>query len=182
MTLAVQRLTLDDFLALPNIEESPAWELLDGLAIQKPMPTLYHSRLQKRLVSTIDSLGSSYEAFPELRCVLSQNSVVPDVAVVRSDRLPTGNEPLQGAPDWMIEILSPDQSTTKVIAKIQSCLSEGTRLGWLIDVEEQTIMVFWMEAEAPQAMPLSLLTGQAQLPVLSDIPWNTTVEDVLNWR
>ncbi|MEB3210016.1 MAG: Uma2 family endonuclease [Leptolyngbyaceae bacterium] len=181
MTLAVQRLTLEEFLALPNIEESPAWELLDGIASQKPMPTLYHSRLQKRLVSAIDGLNSPYEAFPELRCVLSQNSVVPDVAIVKGDRLPTGNEPLQGAPDWMIEILSPDQSTTKVIAKIQSCLNEGTQLGWLIDVEEQTIMVFWADVASSQATPLSLLTGPSPLPVLPDIEWETTVETVLSW-
>ncbi|MEO1520852.1 MAG: Uma2 family endonuclease [Cyanobacteria bacterium J06633_2] len=182
MTLAVQRLTLQDFLALPNIEASPAWELLDGISIQKPMPTLYHSRLQKRLVSSIDALESAYEAFPELRCVLSQNSVVPDVAVVRNDRLPLGNEPLQGSPDWMIEILSPDQSTTKVISKIQACLREGTQLGWLIDVDEETIMAFWNDTSSSQATPLSLLTGQAHLPVLPDINWDIKVEDVLSWR
>ncbi len=39
-------LTLDDFLRLPAIEESPAWEYLDGEAVQKPMPGGKHSRLQ----------------------------------------------------------------------------------------------------------------------------------------
>ena len=42
----------------------------------------------------------------------------------------------------MIEILSPDQSTTKLITKIQACLSEGSKLGWLIDSEEEAIMIF----------------------------------------
>ena len=92
MTLAAQRLTLQEFLKLPNIEESPAWELLHGISRQKPMPTLYHSRLQKRLVAAIDAAENTYEAFPELRCVLSQNSVVPDVSIIRRDRLPSGNE------------------------------------------------------------------------------------------
>ncbi|MGJ3248610.1 MAG: Uma2 family endonuclease [Elainellaceae cyanobacterium] len=181
MALAAQRLTLQEFLALPNIEESPAWEFLGGIATQKPMPTLYHSRLQKRLVSAVDVLESPYEAFPELRCVLSQHSVVPDVVIVRGDRLPSSNEPLHGTPDWMIEILSPDQSTTKVIAKIQACLHEGTQLGWLIDVEEQTIMVLWRDTGSAQAMPLALLTDQAPLPVLQDIPWDVTVETILSW-
>ena len=175
MTLAAQRLTLQEFLKLPNIEESPAWELLDGISRQKPMPTLYHSRLQKRLVAAIDATESTYEAFPELRCVLSQNSVVPDVAIIRRDRLPSGNEPLDGAPDWMIEILSPDQSATKVIAKIQACLQEGTQLGWLIDVEEQVVMAFWSDS------PLALLTKQARLPVLLDISWAITVDELLSW-
>ncbi|NEP02370.1 MAG: Uma2 family endonuclease [Symploca sp. SIO2E9] len=175
MTLAVEALTLQEFLQLPNIEESPAWELLDGLPCQKPMPTLHHSRLQKRIVASIDAVGDSYEAFPELRCVLSQNSVVPDITVIHQNRIPKGNEPIQGAPDWMIEILSPNQSTTKVIAKIQSCLQEGTQLGWLIDPEEKVIMAFWRD------LPLALLTGEAILPVLSDLNLVLTVEQVFDW-
>lgn len=120
--------TLDEFSQLPNLEESPAWELIDNQISQKPMPTIHHSRLQKRLIAVIDAVNSDYEAFPELRCVLTQNSVVPDVAVIRQDQIPTHLQPIQGAPDWLIEILSPDQSTTKLIAKIQTCLLEGTQL------------------------------------------------------
>lgn len=175
MTIAVQRLTVQEFLQLPDIEESPAWELLGGIPCQKPMPTLYHSRLQKRLVATIDSAGSSYEAFPELRCVLSQNSVVSDVAVIHKSRIPVGNEPIYGAPDWVIEILSPEQSTTKVITKIQSCLQEGTQLGWLLDSEEKVVMVFWRDR------PLELLMGDVVLPVLPDLTLALTVEQVFNW-
>jgi len=38
-------LTLNDFLSLPAIEESPAWEYMDGGVMQKPMPGRKHSRL-----------------------------------------------------------------------------------------------------------------------------------------
>jgi Uma2 family endonuclease len=48
-------LTLEDFLKLPHIEESPAWEYVDGVAIQKPMPKARHSILQKRLVAEVDA-------------------------------------------------------------------------------------------------------------------------------
>jgi len=53
MTLAIQALTLDAFLHLPNIEESPAWEFIAGEMLQKPRPTTHHSILQKRLVAAI---------------------------------------------------------------------------------------------------------------------------------
>jgi hypothetical protein len=43
----------------------------------------------------------------------------------------THREPIQGALNWLIEILSPGQSTTKLIEKIQACLDAGTQLGWL---------------------------------------------------
>jgi len=93
---------LQAFLRRPEIDESPAWELLDGHPKQKPMPTAYHSILQKRLVAIVDACESPYEAFPELRCWFDSHSIVPDIAVVRCDAMPTGNLPFSGAPAWII--------------------------------------------------------------------------------
>ena len=55
---------------------------------------------------------------------------------------------MQGAPDWLIEILSSEQSSTKLIAKIQTCIAEGRQLGWLVDAEEQAVMAF-QDAQMP---------------------------------
>jgi Uma2 family endonuclease len=175
MTTTIQQIALPDFLKLPNIEESPAWELVNGQVNQKPMPTAYHSILQKRLTAAIDQTNSPYEAFPELRCILSSNSVVPDITVIHKNRIPTGNTPVAGAPDWIIEILSPDQSTTKLIDKIQICLQEGTQLGWLLDSTEQVIMVLWPDTR------IALLRNRDSLPVIQNIPLDLTVEQVFSW-
>ncbi len=43
--------TLEEFLKLPYIEESPVWEYINGEAIQKPMGGGKHSLLQKHLVA-----------------------------------------------------------------------------------------------------------------------------------
>ena len=175
MTPTTKSLTLQDFLKLSNLEESPAWELINGEVMQKPMPTIDHSILQKRLVVAIDNADSEFEAFPELRCILQANSVVPDITVIRRDRVPLGNTPVAGAPDWTIEILSPDQSTTKLIEKIQTCLNEGTQPGWLIDSSEEVIMVFWADR------PLAFLRMEDKLPVLEGITLELTVEQVFGW-
>jgi Uma2 family endonuclease len=167
--------SLTEFHRSPNLEESPAWELFDQVISQKPMPTLHHSILQKRLVSAIDAADSDYEAFPELRCVLSTHSVVPDIAVLSRDRQPIGNQPVSGPPNWLIEILSPDQSTTKLIAKIQTCLDEGANLGWLIDSTERIVMIF------QPGQPLLLLRDQDILPVLEPIELQLTVAKLFNW-
>ena len=175
MATTTQRLALQDFLKLPNIEESPAWEFVDGQANQKPIPAAFHSILQKRLTAAIDQADSPYEAFPELRCILSSNSVVPDITVIHQDRVPSENIAVEGAPDWMIEILSPDQSTTKLIAKIQTCLQEGTQLGWLIDPGERVIIILWPDNR------IALLRSSDRLPVPQDIPLELTVEQVFGW-
>ena len=173
--VASNLVTLEEFAQLPNIEESPAWELINGQVLQKPMPTFHHSLLQKRLVREIDSANSVYEAFPELRCILSKKSVVPDITIIHQSRIPTDNEPIKGAPDWLIEILSPDQSTTRLIAKIQSCIAEGTKLGWLIDSQEEAIMLF----RPDQA--LQIFSNNDSLNVLDEIFLQLTPNQIFGW-
>ncbi len=169
---ALSPITLDEFSRLPNIEESPAWELINGQVLQKPMPTFYHSLLQKYLVRAIDNTDSCYEAFPELRCILSEISVVPDITIIHKNRIPLDNSPILGAPDWMIEILSNNQSTTKLITKIQTCLTEGTKLGWLIDSQEQIIMIF-----RPN-QPLQLVSGDNRLTFLEEMSLQLTPNQI----
>lgn len=106
--------------------------------------------------------------------MLSQQSVVPDVTVILNQPVPSENGPVQGAPDWIIEILSPDQSTTKLIAKIQTCLLEGTQLGWLLDSTEQVIMVFWCNR------PLAMISGPAMVPVLAGIDLQISANQIFD--
>ncbi|MEY3402463.1 MAG: hypothetical protein ACK5QF_04180 [Dolichospermum sp.] len=65
---------LEAFLQQPNIESSPAWEFIQGKAQQKPIPTLFHSRLQRNLVNQINNRTQSYEAIQELRYVIANTS------------------------------------------------------------------------------------------------------------
>jgi Uma2 family endonuclease len=163
---------LTAFLQQPNIEASPAWEFIHGQAQQKPMPTLFHSRLQRNLVNAINHQTTDYEAIQEFRCIVPPLSPVPDIAVVKSDRLPEVDGPLPGAPDWLIEIRSPDQSTLDLQNKILHCLSNGTQLAWLIDIQRQQIWV-WEHHELPL-----VYTGTDPLPTLGNIS-GFTVEMVI---
>ena len=93
-TTPILPLSLDDFLRKPNIDESPAWEYINGEVIQKPMPKTHHSRLQLKLASAIELVAEASQvalAFPELRCTFGGRSVVPDIAVVYWDKIPLNN-------------------------------------------------------------------------------------------
>jgi Uma2 family endonuclease len=141
-------LTLEQFLELP--ETKPACEYINGQAIQKTMPQGKHSILQGELTSTINGAlkpKSIARAFPELRCTFGERSIVPDIAVFGYDRIPTDDNgeisnSFLTAPDWIIEILSPDQSQTKVTKNILHCLRYGTNLGWLIDPEDKSVFIY----------------------------------------
>jgi Uma2 family endonuclease len=162
---------LEVFLQQPNIETSPAWEFIHGHAQQKPMPTLFHSRLKRNLVNAINSQTQAYEAIQELRCIVPPLSPVPDIVVVKSDRLAIDG-PLQGAPDWLIEIRSPDQNTLDLQNKILHCLSNGTQLAWLIDIQREQIWV-WENEELP-----IVYAGTDILPTLGNIS-GFTVESAI---
>lgn len=160
MQLPTATTSLETFLRQPHIETSPAWEFINGQAQQKPMPTLFHSRLQRNLVNAINAGSTDYEAIQELRCVVPPLSPVPDIAVVALSRLPVEDGPLQGAPDWLIEIRSPDQSTLDLQTKILHCLGQGTELAWLIDLQRQRIWV-WQGPNLP-----IVFAGEEVLPTL----------------
>ncbi|MBE9070991.1 Uma2 family endonuclease, partial [Leptolyngbya cf. ectocarpi LEGE 11479] len=124
-------ITLEEFLQLP--ETKPASEYINGNIIQKPMPKGRHSRLQGKLCATINQVAEDNKiayAFPELRCTFGGRSIIPDIAVFQWERIPftaDGDVPdnFDLAPDWTIEILSPDQRPNKVLGNILHCLEHG---------------------------------------------------------
>jgi Uma2 family endonuclease len=181
MTATIPRLSLQEFLTRP--ETKPASEFVNGQIRQKPIPQGKHSRLQYKLCDAINAVTEADRlalAFPELRCTFDGRSIVPDIAVFTWPRIPfdgDGEVPntFNAAPDWTIEILSPEQRTTKVISNILSCLRHGSALGWLIDPDERVILGF----SAGQA-PIEFAENSL-LPVPSWLDLPLTVNAVFGW-
>jgi Uma2 family endonuclease len=176
----VQTLTLHDFLKLSCLEESPAWEYGDGIALQKPMPKTRHSLLQKYLLGVVEGQGEEYVALPELRCTFGGRSIVPDIAVIGWSRIQVNEtgEPedhFTEAPDWTIEILSPDQKATRVIDNILHCLKHKCKLGWMLDPDDYSVLVFSPNRE------LEVYRGDRPLLMLPDIEVTLTSEQVFSW-
>ena len=136
------------------------------------MPTLFHSRLQRNLVSVINQQSSDYEAIQELRCIVPPFSPVPDVSIILFTRLPSTDGPFRGAPDWLIEIRSPNHSTLDLQEQILHCIRHETWLAWLIDIQRQQIWVW-----EGKALPLIYASDEA-LPVLEGLS-SLTVNEVL---
>ncbi len=161
-------ITLEEFLKLP--ETKPASEYFNGQIIQKPMPQGKHSTIQTEFSSTVNEVLKPRKiarSFSELRCTFGQRSIVPDVSVFTWEKIPRDQNGEVAnafliAPDWTIEILSPDQSQTKVTKNILHCLNHGTQMGWLIDPDEQTVFVY-----LPKQQPEVFEQSQQILPVPS---------------
>lgn len=176
-------ITLEEFLKLP--ETKPASEFIDGQIIQKPMPQGRHSVIQGDLTPAINTVLKRERlgrAFLELRCTFGGRSIVPDIAVFTWDRIPRDEDGkianiFQIAPDWTIEILSPDQSPTKVIKNILRCIDHHTQMGWLIDPEGQGVIVHFSDRtvqlfDVPEdVLPVPSFANKVQL----------TVEELFGW-
>lgn len=182
MTIAASKsITLAEFLTLP--ETKPANEYINGEIVQKPMPKGRHSRLQSKLGAAINQVSEEKQvayAFPELRCTFGDRSIVPDLAIFQWQRISftaNGEVPdnFEKQPDWTIEILSPDQKPNKVIGNILHCLRYGCRLGWFIDPDDRSILVF-----LPNQQP-EIYQGNVILPLLAEIELEITAEQIFGW-
>ncbi len=78
--------TFNKFLALPEIK--PAREYIAGEVIQKQMLQGKHSLNRTQLITAI-SKPQAIIAFPELRCNFADRSIVPDLAIVKQENIPT---------------------------------------------------------------------------------------------
>lgn len=143
--------TLEDFLELP--ESKPASEFIAGQIIQKPMPQGKHSTIQRDLLTAINTVLKPNKiawVYSELHCTFGGRSAVPDISIfiwarILRDVHGKVMNTFAIAPNWTIEILSPDQSQTKVVRNILHCLDHGTEMGWLINPDEETMFVYFAD-------------------------------------
>src|SRR5215207_7666611 len=76
------RMTLEEFLRRPEIDEHPYLEYIDGRIEAKVSPQKKHSVIQGRFVERFNHFATPLRlgyAFPELRCTFAGRSIIPDV-------------------------------------------------------------------------------------------------------
>jgi Uma2 family endonuclease len=154
MTVASTRLTLEEFLKLP--EEEPALEFMDGAVTQKVSPKARHSALQAELIERLNQgarPGKVARSFPELRTTFAGASRVPDVAVYRWDRIPrdeTGQieDDFLEPPDIAIEIASPEQSVNALVRCCLWYVANGVQIALLVDPADESVLAFRPDSQA----------------------------------
>ena len=148
MTVASTRLTLEEFLKLP--EEEPALEFTDGAVTQKMSPKGRHAALQAELVKQLDRCGlpgKVARVFPELRATFGGASCVPDVAVYRWQRIPVDAngrvaDDFLEPPDIAIEIASPEQSVNALVRRCLWYVANGVQIALLVDPADESVLAF----------------------------------------
>jgi Uma2 family endonuclease len=149
MTIAGQRLTLDEFLRLP--EEEPPLEYLDGEIRPKvPSGSSHCGRLIGELARHLDCDGSPADplmAFVEVRVTFGGLSHIPDVIAVRTSRVQLANDGYVAeyftiAPDLAVEVVSPGQSREGQDERCRWYVQNGVLAAVRVDPERRTVRVF----------------------------------------
>jgi Uma2 family endonuclease len=114
-----------------------------------------------------NKLGKVYAAETGFHIEHDPDTVrAPDVAFVRRDRLPPAGQRgfFQGPPDLAVEVLSPDDSASEVLAKVQDWLAAGCELVWVVDPRTRTVSVYHSPRQAEMLGEGDRLTGGDVLP------------------
>jgi Uma2 family endonuclease len=182
MAIGERRMTLEEFLALPDEEPALEYEA-DGTVKQKVSPKGQHSALQGGLLQLINAFAQPRQlafALPELRTVYSGAAYVPDVAVYRWDRIPrtadgkVAND-FREPPDIAVEIVSPEQGVNWLLRKCLWYVEHGVAVALLIDPVDESVLLFRQNAN-PRP-----LTGSDPVDLGELLPgFSVTVEEIFN--
>ena len=167
--------TYTDYLRWPETER---WQLLDGHAHAMAPPSLNHQRVVSRLISQLDQQlrGKHCEALaapvgvrlPEAGTAdeFTRTVFEPDIVVV-CDPAKLDARGVRGAPDFIIEVLSPSTASFDLIEKRQRYDEAGVRELWLIDIPSGVITRYRQDTtqHPPRFSAAEILRAEGQIPV-----------------
>lgn len=150
-----QLYTEDDYYSIP---EDVRAELIDGQIYYKAASSRIHQEILSDLHAAIHqylkSKGCPCKVYPAPFAVKLREDkktiVEPDISVI-CDRNKLTDRGCTGSPDWIIEIVSPGNSSHDYIRKLNLYADSGVREYWIVNPMEQSIFVYHLEKDSFKA-------------------------------
>ena len=136
-----------------NLPENVRAELIDGQIYYMAAPSRIHQEilmfLSKTIANYIDSKKGPCKVYPAPFAVKlfsedDKNVVEPDISVICDPNKLT-DRGCTGAPDWIVEIVSPSNSSHDYIRKLNLYADAGVREYWIVNPEKKTVLVYHLE-------------------------------------
>ena len=171
------KFTYRDYKNLPE-SETKRYELLGGELLMVPSPTSYHQRISWNLerilgdfVSRHD-LGFVYHA--PLDVVFSQEDVAqPDIFFISEEHFEIiTEEHIRGAPDLIIEILSPATAERDRTYKRTLYARHGVKEYWIVDPETKSIEVMALQEKGFETAQVYKMGESLSSPLLNKLSLN----------
>lgn len=143
--------TVEDIYALPDGKRA---ELIDGQIYYMAPPSRTHQKillsLSRAIAEYIDSKGGNCEVdIAPFAVFLNKddiNYVEPDISVI-CDASKLDEKGCHGAPDWIIEIVSPGSKSMDYFTKLFKYRTAGVREYWIVNPGKEQVTVYRFEKE-----------------------------------
>ena len=139
--------TIEDIYHLPDGERA---ELIDGKIYQMAPPSWTHQRISGELYYEIKAflkanngkcqvIAAPFAVF--LNDTDQKNYLEPDITVI-CDPSKLDEKGCHGAPDWVIEVVSPASRRIDYTTKLFKYRAAGVREYWIVDADKSRVMVY----------------------------------------
>ena len=136
-----------------NLPENVRAELINGQIYYMAAPSRIHQEilmfLSKTIANYIDSKKGPCKVYPAPFAVKlfsedDRNVVEPDISIICDPNKLT-DRGCTGAPDWIVEIVSPSNSSHDYIRKLNLYADAGVREYWIVNPMNQSVYVYHLE-------------------------------------
>jgi Uma2 family endonuclease len=173
--------TYGDYRGWPDDER---WELIDGVAWNmSPAPSRRHQRISTQLVAEIvnflrdkdcDVYHAPFDVMLPDPADQPEDEIItvvqPDISVI-CDRTKLTDKGCTGAPDWLVEILSPYTSKKDIDIKFHLYERHGVREYWLVDPGNKYVHAYVLAGDGkyPEEPRVYLPEDQIESAVLTGL-------------
>ncbi len=170
MIVEERRRTVRDYNLLP--ERAP-YQLIDGDLVMSPSPNQEHQGIISNIGAELWTLVKLHRRgrvfLAPMDVYLSETEVFqPDIIFISRDRLDIVKEKVHGAPDLVMEVLSPSTAYYDLVHKKAVYEAAGVREYWIVDPKEKTIEIFVNGEKGFQSIARMTTSGIVRSTILSD--------------
>lgn len=166
--------TLEDYYAIPD---DIRVELIDGVIYNMAAPTITHQLFNGKIYHRLETFvsekkGKCVPAVSPIDVQLDcddKTMVQPDVIVI-CDRDKIINRCLYGAPDFVVEVLSPSSTKRDSAIKLRKYKEARVKEYWMVDPDKKKVVVYdWTRSEIPMVygfdskVPVGIFGGECEI-------------------
>ena len=174
MSTQTQRLTYEEYLNAPEIKAR--YDIVDGVMIMAPGPTVDHQKILRQLFRSLDQFVSQRQLgdvlFAPLDIVVRREPLQtrqPDLLFVSNQRSAIIGQMVEGAPDLVAEVLSPSNTRSDIEDKLVDYAALGVLECWLISPEAHSVEVLELVDGKWNRLAISGLGDQVKSSVLPEL-------------
>ena len=174
MSTQTRQLTYEEYLKTPEIKAR--YDIVDGVMTMAPAPTVTHQRILRQLMRILDQFVSQQQLgevlFAPADVIIQRDPLrtrQPDLLFVSNERASILGDQVDGAPDLVVEILSPSNTRSDLEAKLSDYATLGVSECWLVSPEARSVEILGLTEGSWVRLGISGLGEQVRSQVLPEL-------------